>query len=149
MGGNRKQDTVINPNSCDKKFHQVGGEAIPERKWISGIGGQFYHLKKRRTRRRRKRGRGEEEEEGEEGEEGRRGEGGGERRKGRRGRRRNSRQAETRDIYTQCSSSSMNLPLGNNQMCEGVIRLFIRELFIILQNQKELKCSIITGQLNK
>lgn len=42
---------------------------------------------------------------------------------------RNSRLAETRDIYVQCS---MNLLLGNNQGCERVTRLFIRKLFIIL-----------------
>lgn len=90
----------------------MGREAIHGRKWISGIEGQFYHLKKKKKRR-------------------------------------NSREAETRDICISCSSSSMSLPLGNNQGCERVTRLFIRELFIIIQNQKELKRSIITGQLNK
>ena len=53
---------------------------------------------------------------------------------------RNSGQAETRDICTECLSFSIHLPLGNNQGCERVTRLFTTELFTIMQNQKKLKC---------
>lgn len=43
----------------------------------------------------------------------------------------------------------MYSPLGNNQACERFTKLFVTELFIIMQNQKELKRSIIKDWLNK